>query len=72
MSILGDRVYGGRSRVPANIDETLREQLQKMNRQALHATRLTIVHPHTNEEISWQVDMPDDMQILVDRLQIEK
>ncbi|KAG1694774.1 Ribosomal large subunit pseudouridine synthase D [Nymphon striatum] len=64
MPILGDRVYGGRSRVPANIDGELREQLQKMNRQCLHATRLTIVHPHTSEEMSWQVDMPKDMQIL--------
>lgn len=72
MPILGDRVYGGRSRVPANIDEELRELLQKMNRQALHATRLTIMHPHTQEEMSWQVDMPKDMQFLVDRLQFIK
>ncbi|WP_243651528.1 23S rRNA pseudouridine(1911/1915/1917) synthase RluD [Cocleimonas flava] len=72
MPILGDRVYGGRSRVPANIDGELREQLQKMNRQSLHATRLTIIHPHTEEEMSWQVDMPADMQLLVDRLQIDK
>ncbi len=71
MPILGDRVYGGRSRVPANIDEALREQLQRMNRQALHATRLTITHPHTGESISWQVDMPKDMQTLVDSLQID-
>ncbi len=72
MPIVGDRVYGGRTRVPANIDDELRTQLQKMNRQALHATRLTIQHPDTGEVISWEVPMPKDMQDLVDNLRIEK
>ena len=71
MPIVGDRVYGGRTRVPANIDQELREQLQKMNRQALHATRLTIQHPHSGEDISWEVPMPKDMQQLVEKLSIE-
>ncbi len=71
MPIVGDRVYGGRTRVPANIDEELRNQLQKMNRQALHATRLTIKHPHSGEEIMWEASMPNDMQELVDKLNIE-
>jgi len=70
MPILGDRVYGGRTRVPANIDDDLRTLLQKINRQCLHATRLTINHPHTNEEMSWEAPMPEDMQELVDKLSI--
>jgi 23S rRNA pseudouridine1911/1915/1917 synthase len=72
MPIVGDRVYGGRTRVPANIDDVLRTQLQKMNRQALHATRLTIQHPDTGEVISWEVPMPKDMQDLVHNLRIKK
>jgi len=71
MPIVGDRVYGGRTRVPANIDQELREELQKMNRQALHATRLTIQHPDSGEDISWEVPMPEDMQQLVEKLSIE-
>ncbi len=68
MPIVGDRVYGGRTKVPANIDETLRKQLQGFNRQALHATRLTITHPYTNELISWEVGVPKDMQNLINSL----
>lgn len=71
MPIVGDRVYGGRIRVPANIDEELRAQLQAFNRQALHATRLTIKHPDTEETISWEAPMPKDMQNLVDNLSIK-
>ena len=70
MPIVGDRVYGGRTRVPANIDQELREQLQKFNRQALHATRLTIQHPQTGEDISWEVPIPKDMQNLVENLSV--
>lgn len=68
MPIVGDRVYGGRTKVPANIDETLRTQLQQFNRQALHATRLSIQHPYTNETMSWEVKVPEDMQHLIDSL----
>ena len=70
MPIVGDRVYGGRPRVPANLDEKIRVKIQRMNRQALHATRLTLLHPSTNEEISWEVPMPKGMQKLVDSLDV--
>lgn len=70
MPIVGDRVYGGRTKVPANIDESLRTQLQRFNRQALHATRLTIRHPHTDETMSWEIGVPEDMQSLIDSLDI--
>lgn len=68
MPIVGDRVYGGRPRVPANMDEALRTRLQKMTRQALHATRLSLAHPITGEDMSWEAPMPKSMQIVVDAL----
>ena len=68
MPIVGDRVYGGRPRVPANLDEQVRLKIQRMNRQALHATRLTLQHPETGEKVSWEVPMPKTMQKLVDSL----
>lgn len=71
MPIVGDRVYGGRPRVPANIGDEIRERLQKMNRQSLHATQLTIVHPATGETISWHAPMPKSMQKTVDLLALE-
>ncbi len=69
MPIVGDRVYGGRARVPANLDEDTRDVLQHMNRQALHATRLTLIHPNSGEEVSWEAAMPAKMQKLVDSLE---
>lgn len=71
MPIVGDRVYGGRTKVPANIDEELRTKLQRFNRQSLHATRLTIQHPYTDETMSWEVGVPKDMQELIDSLEID-
>ena len=70
MPIVGDRVYGGRTKVPANISDELRHQLQRFNRQALHATRLTITHPHSKELITWEVGVPDDMQNLISSLEL--
>jgi len=72
MPIVGDRVYGGRPRVPANLDKEIRIKIQRMNRQALHATRLTLIHPTTGEEISWEAPIPNTMQKLVDSLDIDK
>lgn len=68
MPIVGDRVYGGRTKVPANIDEALRVKLQQFNRQALHATRLTIQHPDSGETMTWEVGAPKEMQSLIDSL----
>ncbi len=71
MPIVGDKTYGGRTRVPAKLDEALRLAIQKFPRQALHATQLTIEHPATGELVSWQVDMPDDMKKLTTLLQAD-
>jgi 23S rRNA pseudouridine1911/1915/1917 synthase len=72
MPIVGDRVYGGRPRVPVNLDEEIRNSLQRMNRQALHATRLTLNHPVTGEVVSWEAPMPVKMQKLVDSLESQE
>ena len=72
MPIVGDKTYGGRTRVPKDIEVELREALQQFPRQALHATRLTIQHPATGEEISWEAPMPKDMQDLAALLVINE
>lgn len=68
MPIVGDRTYAGRLKVPAGLDDAMRTKLQTFNRQALHATRLTVTHPQTEERMSWEVPMPADMQEMVDAL----
>ncbi len=66
--ITGDPVYGGRLRLPAGATPELNEMLGNFRRQALHATRLELVHPGSGELISWEAAMPADLQQLVEAL----
>ncbi len=68
MPIVGDKSYAGRLKIPAGIGEELRIKIQRFNRQALHAARLTITHPDSGEKMSWEAPMPKDMQEMVDAL----
>lgn len=55
--LLGDPVYGKRDpRLPA------------FHRQALHATRLGLLHPVSGRQMQWEVPLPEDMRELVDLL----
>jgi 23S rRNA pseudouridine1911/1915/1917 synthase len=69
--VTGDPVYGGRLRLPAGADAALHEILSGFRRQALHATRLALIHPGSGEPVQWQADMPADMQQLVDALRAD-
>lgn len=66
--LLGDPVYGGRLRIPTGATEELNATIRGFNRQALHAKKLTLEHPVTGEELSWEVDLPEDMQHLLQML----
>ena len=67
--VVGDPVYGGRLRLPAQASPALTEQLRAFKRQALHATRLQLHHPVTNQEMHWQSPLPPDLQALLDALE---
>ena len=67
--VVGDPVYGGRLRLPRGASDALKEVLQGFKRQALHATRLALLHPESEEMISWQADVPEDMAQLIKALQ---
>ncbi len=68
--LLGDPVYGGRLRLPAGGGETLAELLRVFRRQALHAQTLGLEHPRTGEWCEWQVELPEDMNRLLDALRL--
>jgi 23S rRNA pseudouridine1911/1915/1917 synthase len=63
--IVGDPVYGGRAHLPAGASETLKRALKGFKRQALHATRLGLVHPGTGEHVAWTAPPPADMTALM-------
>lgn len=62
--IVGDPVYAGRLRLPADCSESLKQFLLEFKRQALHARKLGLQHPHTKEWMEWEVEAPEDMQQL--------
>jgi 23S rRNA pseudouridine1911/1915/1917 synthase len=53
--ISGDDLYGGNKNL--------------INRQALHASEITVMHPFTAEKVSVSADFPDDMKKLMMKLQ---
>jgi 23S rRNA pseudouridine1911/1915/1917 synthase len=67
--IVGDPMYGGRQRIPPQADNELIEQLRTFRRQALHAFRLSLVHPLGGQQLSWKSPLPEDMLRLLAVLQ---
>lgn len=70
--LVGDRLYGGRRRIPAGISPELGAALQSFPRQALHAARLRLVHPLTARELEWQSPPPADLQKLIRALEADR
>ena len=66
--LVGDPVYGGRLRLPKSADDQVIEVLSGFRRQALHATRLTVEHPVSGEQMSWHAEVPPDMARLIEVL----
>ena len=62
--VVGDPVYGGRRRNPSACTEELRQRLANFRRQALHAWRLTLTHPESETQITWQAPVPADFELL--------
>jgi len=60
-ALVGDPVYGRASQTA----------LHDFKRQALHATRLGLLHPVSGVHLEWQVEPPADFQALLDHLRME-
>lgn len=66
--IVGDPLYGGRLRYPKDASEDLRFILEGFKRQALHARKLSFIHPETNKQLSLEAPLPSDFQTLLNAL----
>ena len=51
--------------------QTLRDAVTDFNRQALHAIKLGLIHPKTNEFMEWQIELADDMKVLLEAMRHE-
>ncbi len=63
--LVGDPVYGGRLRIPSGCTPELEQMLRHFHRQALHASRLGLIHPQSDEYMEWSAELPEDMQQLL-------
>ena len=70
--IVGDPVYGFRGIVPIRaMTQTLRDEVSQFHRQALHAIKLGLLHPETDEFVEWQIELADDMKALLEAMRHE-
>ncbi|MHB1141131.1 MAG: 23S rRNA pseudouridine(1911/1915/1917) synthase RluD [Sulfuricaulis sp.] len=66
--VVGDPVYGGRLKIPTGASENLKKVLRGFRRQALHALKLSLVHPKTGKRVQWATSVPEDMSKLMEAL----
>ena len=62
--LFGDALYGGSYRPIKGWQQRHLDKLKSFNRQALHANRLSLKHPHSGELCHYQSNLPDDMKNL--------
>jgi 23S rRNA pseudouridine1911/1915/1917 synthase len=64
--VFGDPEYNGRlaqiNRIPSPKKRFVQIILQKLQRQALHATGLSLTHPNSKKQMIFKSDLPDDMK----------
>ena len=68
--LFGDLVYGPRVFMPKEADEEVLKQFRNFKRQALCAYALSFNHPVTGELLEFEIDLPEDMQGLIDTLEM--
>lgn len=59
--VVGDAVYGNASKIRSITDAVLKAQFKALNRQALHAARLSFTHPQSGAKVVFEATMPEDM-----------
>ena len=75
--VVGDPVYGFR-RLPAALKKKLSNHahptivaLKAADRQMLHAWQLSLTHPYSGENLTFQSPLPVDIEILINKLRGE-
>jgi 23S rRNA pseudouridine1911/1915/1917 synthase len=69
--LLGDPKYGGRPKLPPAPSDELRAVLQGFRRQALHASRLRLVHPVRRSALELESPVPADIERLLAQLRAD-
>ncbi len=65
-SILGDSTYGScRKLTPKDLDPKRKDLIENFPRQALHSYKISFVHPRSNQEMFFEIPLPDDLKNLL-------
>ncbi len=70
-ALVGDPVYGGRLALPSGASDELVMLLRRFKRQALHAAKLSFVHPVSGQSLEFEVPVPADFQALLAALRAD-
>jgi 23S rRNA pseudouridine1911/1915/1917 synthase len=62
--VVGDLVYGGAGRLRSVENTALRARMKALDRQALHAYRLSFTHPVTGEVLRFSAPLPEEIASL--------
>ena len=68
LPLVGAPLYGGRLRTPPRASMELATLLGSFDRQALHATELSLRHPDSGRRLTWESALPQDFQQLLEEL----
>jgi 23S rRNA pseudouridine1911/1915/1917 synthase len=63
--VIGDTVYGNPSKINVIKNAALKSRIKSLQRHALHAARLSFLHPQTGERMFFKAKLPDDMDNLL-------
>ena len=69
LPLVGDPVYGKRSRANALPDPEVRKHVQRLKRQFLHAHVLAFSHPVSGERLRFSSPLPEELQQVLDALE---
>ena len=63
--IIGDKTYLKRFKLPRNMNEATKEAVKNFPRQALHATKLELLHPKNGKLLTLNSPLPNDIETLL-------
>ncbi len=69
--LIGDPLYGGGLKLPKGASAELIATLRGFRRQALHAEKLSFIHPITDEALSFSAERPADQLALIEALRAD-
>lgn len=69
-SLIGDKLYNScKKTIPLGTSPAAQSFIKTLSRQALHSYKISFMHPRSNEEMSFEIDLPQDLKTLKNFLQ---